>query len=83
MQSLCKTYRKRRVINPYRTNKASDSNEEAQEAETAKQVREPKIIVAGDSILKNLHGWMMARSKSVHSFADAMYIASVVQRLRI
>ena len=65
MPSLCKTYRKRRVIKPDGTNKASDSNEDARKAETTKQLRKPKIIVAGDTILKNLHGWMMARSKSV------------------
>ena len=55
-------------------NKASDSNEDARKAETTKQLRKPKIIMAGDSILKNLHGWIMARSKSVkiHSFPGAM-----------
>ena len=54
-------------------NKASDSNEDARKAETTKQLRKPKIIVAGDSILKSLHGWMMTRSKSVkiHSFPGA------------
>ena len=83
MPSLCKTYRKQRVVKPDGTNKASDSNEDAQKAETTKQLRKPKIIVAGDSILKNLDGWMMARSKSVHSFPGATYIASLVQQLRI
>ena len=44
-----------------------------EKAETTEQLRKPKIIAAGDSILKNLHGWMMARSKSVkiHSFPGA------------
>ena len=73
MTSLCKTYRKQRVINPDGTNKADDSNKDAQKVEIIKQLRKPKIIVAGDSILENLHGWMMARSKSVkiHSFPGA------------
>ena len=74
MTSLCKTYRNRRVIKPDGTNTADDSSEDAREAETTKQLRKSKIIVAGDSILENLHGWMMARSKSlkVHSFPGAM-----------
>ena len=42
----------RRVIKPDGTNKTSDSNEDAQKAETTKQPRKTKIIVAGDSILK-------------------------------
>ena len=83
MPSLCKIYRKRRVIKPDGTNKASDSNEDAQKAETTKQLRNTTTIIAGDSILKNLHEWMVAGSKSVHSFPGATYIATLVQRLRI
>ena len=69
-------------------NKASDSNEDARKAETTKQLRKHKIIVAGDSILKNLHRWMMARSKSVkiHSFLGATaedmvsYLTSLINK---
>ena len=54
-------------------NNASDSIEDPRKAETTKQLKKPKINAADDSILKNLHGWMMARSKSVkiHSFPGA------------
>ena len=64
----------RRVkLRPDGKNKASDSNEDVQKAGTTKQLSKPKIIIAGDSMLKNLDGWMMARSKSVkiHSFPGA------------
>ena len=60
-------------MKPDGTNKADDSNEDAPKAETTKQLRKPKIIMASDSILENLHRWVMARNKSVkiHSFPGA------------
>ena len=40
-----------------------DKEPDSQQADSKKT--KPKIVIAGDSILKNLHGWMISRSKSV------------------
>ena len=73
VQDLQEAKQRIEELKPDGKNKASDTKEDARKAETTKQPRKPKIIVAGDSILKNLHGWMMARSKSIkiHSFPGA------------
>ena len=73
MQDLQEAKQQIEELKPDGKNKASDTKEDAGKAETTKQPMKPKIIVAGDSILENLHGWMMARSKSVkiHSFPGA------------
>ena len=74
VQDLQEAKQRVEELKPDGKNKASDSNEDARKAEATKQLRKPKIIVSGDTILKNLHGWMMARSKSVkiHNFPGAM-----------
>ena len=46
-------------------NQESQEPKEQQNLETQKDNRKPKITIAGDSIVKNLHGWMMSRNKSV------------------
>ena len=73
VQDLQEAKQRIEELKPDGKNKVSDSNEDARKAKTTKQLRKPKIIAVGDSILKNLHGWMMARSKSVkiYSFPGA------------
>ena len=40
---------------------------------TKKPYSKPEVILAGDSIVRNIHGWMMSRNKSVkvNSFLGA------------
>ena len=56
VQDLQEANQRIKELKPDGKNKASDSNEDARKAETTRQLRKPKIIVAGDSMLKNLHG---------------------------
>ena len=66
MTSLSKTHRNRRVMKPDGTIKhADDSNEDCLNKAETRQLRKPKIIVAGDSILENLHG-LEDGQKQVH-----------------
>ena len=46
-------------------NQETQKPKKQQNLETQKDNRKPKITIAGDSIVKNLHGWMMSRNKSV------------------
>ena len=46
-------------------NQESQKPKEQQNLETQKDNHKPKISIAGDSIVKSLHGWMMSRNKSV------------------
>ena len=73
MEDLQEAKQRIEEIKPDGKNEASDNNKEARKAGTT-QLRKPKIMIAGDSILNNnLHEWMMARSKSImiHSFPGA------------
>ena len=46
-------------------NQESHKPKEQQNLETQKDNRKPKITIAVDWIVKNLHGWMMSRNKCV------------------
>ena len=45
--------------------RAKENQAENAEADNKKPDRKPEVILAGDSIVWNIHGWMMSRNKSV------------------
>ena len=62
--------------------------EKSEQVDNKGQQRKSTVIIAGDSIVKNLNGWMMSRAKrvKVHSFSGATttemkhFIKPLVQR---
>ena len=53
--------------------RANENQAENAEADNKKPYSKPKVILAGDSIVRSIHGWMMSRNKSVkvNSFPGA------------
>ena len=54
--------------------RANENQAENAEADNKKPYSKPKVILAGDSIVRNIHGWMMSRNKSVkvNSFPELL-----------
>ena len=53
--------------------RANENQAENAEADNKKPYSKPEVILTGDSIVRNIHGWMMSRNKSVkvNSFPGA------------